>query len=177
MFLAKDLIGKVLCTEIDGQVAKGIITETEAYNGVHDKACHAYGGRRTDRTEIMFGEGGKAYVYLCYGIHHLFNIVTGPKDDPTAVLIRGVEPLEGKKLFLERRKKTNLKNISSGPGTLTQALAIKTHHTGEELIGETIWIEDHGIDVPENELEIGPRIGIDYAGEDAKLPFRFLWRM
>lgn len=176
VFLAKDLIGKVLCTEIDGQVAKGIITETEAYNGVHDKACHAYGGRRTDRTEIMFGEGGKAYVYLCYGIHHLFNIVTGPKDDPTAVLIRGVEPLEGKELFLERRKKTSLKNISAGPGTLSQAMAIKTDHTGEDLVGETIWIEDHGIKVPENELVIGPRIGIDYAEEDAFLPYRFLWK-
>lgn len=176
VFLAKDLIGKVLVTFIDGKLTKGVITETEAYNGIHDKACHAYGGRRTRRTEVMFQKGGKAYVYLCYGIHHLFNIVTGEENDPTAILIRGVKPLEGSDVILERRNKLSLKNIASGPGTVSQALGINTSHTGLSLLEDLIWIEDHSIIVPESELYIGPRIGIDYAEEDAFLPYRFLWK-
>lgn len=173
--LAHNLLGKVLCTELDGVLTKGIIVETEAYNGAVDKACHAYGNRRTSRTEIMFEPGGVAYIYLCYGIHHLFNIVTGEKDNPQAVLIRGIAPLEGLDTMLARRKHPPLKRLAAGPGTVSQALAIHTRHNGISLQGEEIWLEDHGISVPEDEIGIGPRIGVDYAGEDALLPYRFVW--
>ena len=174
--LAQDLLGKVLCTNIDGVLTKGIILETEAYNGIHDKACHAYQGKRTLRTEIMFHQGGKAYVYLCYGIHHLFNIVTGEEDTPTAILIRAIEPLEGTAEILIRRKKSSLEKIAVGPGTLSQALGIKTSHTGTLLSEDRIWLEDQQISVPRNEIETTPRIGIDYAEEDALLPYRFIWK-
>lgn len=175
--LAHDLLGKVLCTRINEQVTKGTITETEAYDGVTDKACHAYGGRRTARTEIMFHEGGLAYVYLCYGIHHLFNIVTGKEGDPKAVLIRGVVPFEGLETMLERRNRPPMKRLAAGPGTVSQALGVHTRHSGISLQDDAIWLEDHGIGVPENEIQIGPRIGVDYAGEDALLPYRFVWKV
>lgn len=172
--LSSELIGKVLCTRIDGIYTSGIITETEAYSGVIDKASHAYGNRRTARTEIMFGEGGHAYVYLCYGIHHLFNVVTNTKDTPHAILIRGIYPLEGLEEMYERRKrKLPKEKLATGPGTVSQALGIKTVHTGVDLMGDLIWIEDRQIIIPEKEIEVGPRVGIDYAEEDASLPYRF----
>ncbi len=173
--LAKDLLGKVVCSNIDGVITKGIIRETEAYNGVVDKACHAYQGKRTKRTETMFHQGGVAYVYLCYGIHHLFNIVTGKEGTPTAILIRAIEPIEGIPTILDRRNKKDVKKIASGPGTLSQALGILTQHSGTPLNSQLIWLEDHSIEVPEAEIEIGPRIGIDYAEEDVLLPYRFIW--
>lgn len=174
--LARDLLGKVLCSTVDGHLTKGIITETEAYNGSVDRACHAYGNRRTPRTEIMFEEGGVAYVYLCYGIHHLFNIVTGERDNPQAILVRGISPFEGLDSMLERRKHPPLKRLAAGPGTVSQAMGIHTRHSGLSLYDNTIWLEDHGIKVPETEVTVGPRIGVDYAGEDALLPYRFVWR-
>lgn len=172
--LARTLIGKVLFTYIDGRLTAGIITETEAYAGVVDKASHAYGGRRTNRTETMYAQGGTGYVYLCYGIHHLFNVVTNVEGTPHAVLIRGVKPLEGIDIIRERRKfPKNDKLLSAGPGTVSQALGILTKHDRTDLLGNTIWIEDHGIVVPNDKVKITPRIGVDYAGEDAKLPYRF----
>lgn len=171
--LARDLLGKVLCTSVNGTVTKGVITETEAYNGIYDKACHAYGGRRTSRTEIMFHEGGCAYVYLCYGIHHLFNVVTGPADTPTAILVRAIQPLEGHEDMRRRRNFAPTSRLASGPGTLSQALGIRTDHTGLLLTGDTIWLEDHGIRFPDHEIIAGPRIGVEYAEEDAALPYRF----
>lgn len=172
--LARTLIGKVLFTYIDGRLTAGIITETEAYAGVVDKASHAYGGRRTNRTETMYAQGGTGYVYLCYGIHHLFNIVTNVEGTPHAVLIRGVKPLKGIDIIRERRKfPKNDKLLSAGPGTVSQALGILTKHDHTDLLGNTIWIEDHGIVVPNDKVKITPRIGVDYAGEDAKLPYRF----
>ena len=176
VFLAKDLIGKVLCTQLNGQSCKGIITETEAYAGVTDKASHAYDNLRTKRTEPMFMSGGISYVYLCYGIHKLFNIVSGPEGHPHAILLRGIKPVEGISLMERRRsKKQHLKNFSSGPGTATMALGIDMSHNRTQLIGPSIWLEDQNIKVPENEIMIGPRIGVEYAKEDAKLPYRFLW--
>ena len=173
--LARDLLGKHLFTNIDGQVSAGIITETEAYAGENDKASHAYGNRRTSRTEIMFAQGGTAYVYLCYGIHHLFNVVTNVADVPHAILIRGIQPVEGLPAMMERRKKTKVnKNFSAGPGTAAQALGITTKLTGIDLLGDEIWLEDRGLSVPDSDVLIGPRIGVDYAGEDAQLPYRFL---
>lgn len=173
--LARQLIGKVLVTNFNGEYTSGVITETEAYAGAVDKASHAYGERRTPRTETMYAQGGTGYVYLCYGIHHLFNVVTNVEGIPHAVLIRGVKPLEGIDIMRVRRNfpKTD-KILSAGPGTVSQALGIRTSHDKADLLGEHIWIEDRGIVVPDDRVKITPRIGVDYAGEDAKLPYRFI---
>lgn len=173
--VSRDLIGKVLCTRIDGKLTSAVILETEAYAGVTDKASHAYGGRRTPRTEPMFGPGGVAYVYLCYGIHHLFNVVTGAEGDPHAVLVRAGFPLEGVGTMLERRGRSAVdKRLMAGPGTVSQALGIRTSMTGTELSGDLVWIEDRGLDVDPDAIRCEPRIGVDYAAEDAGLPYRFL---
>lgn len=173
--LSRELLGKLLCTNIDGLYTSALITETEAYAGETDRASHAYGGRRTNRTEVMYAEGGTAYVYLCYGIHHLFNIVTGKKNTPHAILIRAVKPVDGIEIMLRRRNKFKVdKTLSGGPGTVAQALGITTAHTGVSLLGKTIWLQDEGIVVPKKKIRTGPRIGIDYAGEDAKRPYRFV---
>jgi DNA-3-methyladenine glycosylase len=172
--ISRELLGKVLCTDIDGKYTSGIITETEAYNGIIDKASHAYNNRRTNRTEVMFGEGGVAYVYLCYGIHYLFNIVANKKDTPHAILVRAIKPLEGIETIMERRKAKKLTDKTTiGPGTISQALGITTKHTGIDLTGDTIWLEDRGIKVKPKDIVIGPRVGIDYAQEDKDLPYRF----
>jgi DNA-3-methyladenine glycosylase len=174
--LSKQLLGKVLCSFIDKQYTSGIITETEAYEGIIDKASHAYNNRRTARTEIMFGEGGKSYVYLCYGIHHLFNVVTNEEDHPHAVLVRAIEPLDGIDIILQRRKKASpSKDLTVGPGKVSEALGIKTKHTGLELTGDVIWIEDRGIKVNEKDITAGPRVGVDYAGDHALWPYRFIY--
>jgi len=172
--LARDFLGKVLVTAFDGNITAGIITETEAYAGITDRASHAYGGRNTIRTAPMYLGGGHAYVYLIYGIHSLFNIVTGPPGTPHAVLVRAVYPLEGIASMLKRRKQPGSTPDTSGPGKLAQALGIHYDHSGEDLTGERIWIEDRGLDISNCTVSAGPRIGIEYAGEDALLPFRFL---
>lgn len=173
--VARGLLGKVLCSDTGGCVTKAIITETEAYAGVEDRGSHAYGGRRTPRTEPMFAAGGIAYVYLCYGIHHLFNVVTGSEGNPLAVLIRAGLPLAGIDEILARRGKECVdKTLLAGPGSLARGLGIRTEQTGVSLLGESIWIEDHDIEIADNAIAIGPRIGIDYAGEDAALPYRFI---
>ncbi len=171
--LSKELLGKVLCSNINGTFTSGIIVETEAYAGITDKASHAYGSRRTQRTEVMYAQGGIAYIYLCYGIHKLFNIITNKKDIPHAILIRGIQPLDGKEIILQRRKVKSEKNIGIGPGKVTQALGIGMQHNKMDLQSTSIWIEDRGIIIPEKDILIGPRIGIDYAGEDGKLPYHF----
>lgn len=173
--VARDLLGKKLVSKAGGVRTSGIITETEAYAGATDRACHAYGGRRTQRTEVMYHKGGTAYVYLCYGIHHLFNVVTNQKEHPDAVLIRALLPLEGIERIRERRgHEKPEKKLTEGPGTLTQALNIKTReHTGTDLLGKRIWIEDTGIEPDPDAVHTGPRVGIDYAGGDALLPYRF----
>lgn len=172
--IAKELLGKVLVTRFDGVLTSGIIVETEAYAGHSDKASHASGGRRTRRTEIMYGQGGTAYVYLCYGIHHLFNVVTNVQDVPHAVLIRGVEPLEGIDMMLARRRKEVLSaSLTAGPGALSVALGIHTSHSGLSLLGPEIWIEDRGIKMAAKDIVTGTRVGVAYAQEDALLPYRF----
>ena len=173
--ISKDLLGKYLFTKIDGKLTAGIITETEAYAGAVDKASHAYNNRRTPRTEVMYLQGGVSYVYLCYGIHHLFNVVTNIDNVPHAVLVRAVKPIEGIDIILKRRNAEKLHSkISDGPGTVSQALGIKTKHSGLDLGGTKIWIEDRGIKIMKRDIIAGPRIGVDYAGEDAKLPYRFI---
>lgn len=176
--ISKDLLGKILYTQFDGIQTAGIIVETEAYCGATDKACHAHLNRRTKRTEIMFAEGGVAYVYLCYGIHHLFNIVTNQKDHADAVLIRAIEPTIGIETLLKRRKMKKVQpRLTAGPGCLTQALGIRTSTSyGEDLQSDRVWIEDKGLEIPESEIVSTTRIGIDYAEEDALLPWRFYWK-
>lgn len=174
VFLAQNLLGKVLCSHLNGQYTSGIICETEAYAGVSDKASHAYGNKRTTRTESMYLEGGHSYVYLCYGIHHLFNVVCNKKDVPHAILIRGILPKEGIHTILKRRNKSKLTaDCCIGPGKVSQALGIKTIHDKISLQSELIWIEDIGLQVPKKSIQTGPRVGIDYAAEDALLPYRF----
>lgn len=173
--ISRALLGKVLCTRVRGVLTKAIITETEAYAGVTDRASHAWGGRRTRRTEPMYAEGGTAYVYLCYGIHHLFNVVTNVEGIPHAVLIRAGRPLAGTATMLRRRKKAAVDStLLGGPGSVAQALGIRTTMTGTSLLGERIWIEDHGIEMAAGSILAGPRVGVDYAGEDAALPYRFV---
>ena len=173
--ISRDLLGKVLCTKIDGVLTEAVITETEAYAGVSDRASHAYGGRRTKRTEPMYAVGGLAYVYLCYGIHHLFNVVTGDAGTPHAVLIRAGVPLAGLDDMLARRDRSRPdKSLRGGPGTFAEALGIRTSMTGTDLSGDQIWIEDRGVKPDAACILSGPRIGVDYAGEDAALPYRFV---
>ena len=172
--IANELLGKVIVTNVGGIVTSGMIVETEAYAGVHDKASHSYGGRNTDRTKVMFMNGGVAYVYLCYGIHHLFNVITNVEGVPSGVLIRAVEPLEGIEYMLVRRKKDKLTYaLTGGPGALSAALGINTVHTGTSLSGSSIYIEDRGIKISKSEIVVGTRVGVAYAAEDAMLPYRF----
>ncbi len=172
--LAQEVLGKRLLTTFGGEITSGIITEAEAYAGETDKASHSYNGRRTARTAPMYAEGGVAYVYLCYGIHHLFNIVTNVRDVPHAILIRAVQPEKGIELMQQRRNhKGSLSKLSAGPGTVSQALGIRTQHTGMSLRTGEIRIEETGIHIaPENTIA-DPRVGVDYAGDHALLPWRF----
>lgn len=173
--IALSLIGKQVVTHFSGQLTAGIITETEAYAGVNDKASHAYGGRNTQRTGIMYGPPGHAYIYLCYGIHSLFNVVTNAEGIPHAVLIRAMYPTKGIELMIKRRG--NLKHkpgsLCKGPGTVSMALGIHYSQTGKSLESKELWIEDVGLKIPAKLIETGARIGVDYAGEDALLPYRF----
>ena len=170
--LSKELLGKVLVTHIDGIITSGMITETEAYHAPEDKASHAYNNRRTPRTEVFYNTGGIGYVYLCYGIHNLFNVVTNKQDIPHAILIRAVEPLEGIDHMMQRRKKVKLdKTLTAGPGALSQALGINKIHNKISLLGETVWIEDRSIKV-ESIIET-TRVGIDYDEEYIDKPWRF----
>ena len=172
--ISRELIGKVLVTTVGGVVTSAIITETEAYAGIVDRASHAYGDRRTARTEPMYAEGGTAYVYLCYGIHHLFNVVTGRAGTPHAVLVRAGVPLQGLETMLVRRGSSVPRSrLLSGPGSLAKALGITTALTGTSLIGGVIRIESHGFRVAPSKINVGPRVGVDYAGADALLPYRF----
>ena len=174
MQIAKELLGKILVTNWKGILTSGRIVETEAYAGMIDKASHASGGRRTPRNEIMYGEGGYAYVYLCYGIHHLFNIVTNSKDIPHAILIRALDPLEGiEEMLIRTHKKKFDHTLTRGPGNVSKALGISTKHTGSSLLENKVFIADDGMNYSKKEIASSPRIGVDYAGKDALLPYRF----
>jgi DNA-3-methyladenine glycosylase len=172
--ISRDLLGKYLFTSIDGVITGGYIVETEAYNGIVDRASHAYGNRNTPRTSTMFRQGGIAYVYLCYGIHEMFNIVTSVEGQPQAVLIRAIEPTEGIDVMLQRRNISVLKpNITSGPGSVAKALGISRAMNAISLQSYTLWVEDRGLTFTDVEIAAVPRVGVDYAGEDALLPYRF----
>lgn len=173
--ISKKLLGKIIVTDIDAETTISRIVETEAYNGSMDKACHAYPNRKTPRTEVMFKEGGRSYVYLCYGIHYLFNIVTNKENEPNAVLIRAVEPLRGLDIMENRRKIHNRINLTNGPGKLAGALGITRNLNDITLYdsNSSIWL---GVEEGEGQdLEIiqTTRVGVDYAEEDALLCWRF----
>lgn len=173
-WVARHLLGKVLCTALEGGPTTAIIVETEAYKGSGDAACHSHLGRHTARTAVMYRPGGLAYVYLCYGLHHLFNIVTGPEGQADAVLIRAAEPLEGLDLMAARRGMAPANPaLLRGPGALSQGLGISKTHNGKDLYQGQIWIEDRGLALPEEVIRTGPRIGVGYAGADALLPWRY----
>jgi len=172
--LSRDLIGKYLFTSIDGEVTGGYIVETEAYAGVIDKASHAHGGKVTPRTQTMYMQGGVSYVYLCYGIHEMFNVVVSAEGQPHAILNRAVNPTDGLEVMMQRRNMLTLKpNITKGPGSVAKALGISRKINAVSLQSDTIWIEDRGLTFPDDEVAAGPRIGVDYAGKDALLPYRF----
>lgn len=175
VIIAWELLGKILVTHIDYQLTAGRITETEAYNGAFDKASHAFGNRRTKRTEVMYGSGGTAYIYLCYGLHQMFNVVTNISDIPNAVLIREIEPVAGNDVMLQRLKKTIHKpGLTKGPGNVGKALGIHTAQSGMSLQSNELFIADDGFSFSTNEIAITKRIGVDYAAEDALLPYRFV---
>ena len=174
ILVAKELLGKILVSRFESIETSGRIVEVEAYNGTIDKASHAYGGRRTNRTEIMYAHGGVSYVYLCYGIHHLFNVVTNDKDIPHAILIRALEPVKGITDMLLRTGKKKLDyTLTKGPGNVSKALGIQTKHTGISLLSKELFISDDGKVYSNKEIVSSPRIGVDYAGEDAALKYRF----
>jgi len=171
--IAKELLGKVLVTNWEGQITSGRIVETEAYAGELDKASHASKGR-TSRTEVMYGSGGRAYVYLIYGIHQMFNIVTSREGEPHAVLIRAIDPIEGKEIMLERTGKTNWdETITSGPGRVGRALGFHTSQNCLSLASKELYVADDGYNVKEENIVSSPRIGVDYAGEHAAWHYRF----
>ena len=172
--VARDLLGKRLVVPApDGARVSARIVEVEAYLGVEDRAAHSYGGRRTARTETMYGVGGTAYVFFVYGMHHQFNVVAGPEGRPHAVLVRAVEPEEGVELMRLRRPVREERELTNGPGKLCRALGIDGSYNGEDLTGARVWIEETGAGVGTEEIATGPRVGIDYAGEDALKPWRF----
>jgi DNA-3-methyladenine glycosylase len=174
---ARFFLGKFLCVQAPDGYAEGMVTELEAYGGARDAASHGFGNRRTARTEIMFAPGGVAYVYFCYGMHRMFNIVIGPRDSPKAVLVRAVKIAAGHELVRQRRHGIAEKDWASGPGRVCAALGIEMHHNRQDLLaGEIIWIEDRGVRVPPREVKRTPRIGVDYAGAWAKKPWRFVWQ-
>lgn len=171
--VARNLLGKLLVVpETRGRLVAGMIVETEAYLGIEDRAAHSFGGRRTPRNEVMYGRAGQVYVFFVYGMYYQFNVVTGPIDQPHAVLIRAVEPVDGIEIMRERRGEMKDKNLTSGPGKLCIAMNINRSLNGADLLGDKVWLENYR-EFRDDEIAVGPRIGIDYAGDDARLPLRF----
>jgi DNA-3-methyladenine glycosylase len=175
--IARELLGKILVTQLDGIRSSGRIVETEAYAGVNDRACHAFGGRRTARSEDLYGAPGTVYIYICYGMHHLFNVITNKKDIPHAVLVRALEPLEGVEQMLLRTGKSIADfTLTKGPGNLSKALGLSKLNSGSTLFSDEVFIEDDGFRYNKNQIGITRRIGVESAREDAELPYRFIVR-
>lgn len=174
--LSQKLLGYKLCSIVGGEFTSGIIVETEAYRAPEDKASHAYNGRRTNRTETLFRDGGISYVYLCYGIHQMFNVVTGPSETAHAILVRALQPEMGIETMKSRRGVSVPKaQLTNGPGKLCQALGITRAQDGISLnksSGNTVWLEP-GIVVDSADIVASKRIGIDYAKEWKEKLWRF----
>ncbi|HZI69199.1 MAG TPA: DNA-3-methyladenine glycosylase [Hanamia sp.] len=172
--IAEELLGKIVVTNLDGKVTSGRIVETEAYAGITDKASHSFGGRRTARNEHMYSAAGTAYIYICYGMHQMLNVVTNKKEIPDAILIRAIEPLEGIEIMLDRTGKKKLdKTLTRGPGNVGKSLGIFKHHSGLFLLDEQIYLLDDNTKYSLKEIGISKRIGVESAGTDALLPYRF----
>ena len=171
--IARDLLGKLLVVPDEtGRRVSGMIVEVEAYLGKADRAAHSFGGRRTARNEVMYGGGGHVYVFFVYGMYYQLNVVTGPADHPHAILIRGIEPVEGIEVMRERRGEMKETNLTSGPGKLSIAFGVTRDLNGADLTDDRIWLEEYR-SFSKKQIELGRRIGIDYAGEDAEKPLRF----
>jgi DNA-3-methyladenine glycosylase len=171
--VARELLGKLLVVPArSGIRVSGKIVEVEAYRGPQDRAAHSYGGRRTKRTETMYGIGGTAYVFFVYGMYNQFNVVTNAADVPHAVLIRAVEPVEGIDIMRRRRPGKTDHNLTNGPGKLCIALDIDRKLDASDLLGNRVWLED-AESIPRSRILAGPRIGIDYAEEWIVKPWRF----
>lgn len=174
VLIARELIGKIIVTRFDKIITSARIVETEAYIGLTDKASHSFGGKRTARNEHMYAAAGTAYVYICYGMHHLFNVVTNKKEIPDAVLIRAVEPVKGTDHMLARTgKKVFDFSLTRGPGNAAKALGISKRHSGINLTRSEIYIADDGFDSQDNLIGISKRIGVESAGAAALYPYRF----
>lgn len=173
--VARELLGKRLVVPAaSAERVSGRIVEVEAYLGAEDRAAHSYGGRRTRRTETLFGVGGTAYVFFVYGMHHQFNVVTGPVGLPHVALVRAVEPEEGVELMEERRPVSKERELTSGPGKLCRALGLDLTFDGEDLTTRgRVWLEETGVEYRPAQIARGPRIGVAYAAEDALKPWRF----
>lgn len=179
LLVAKDLLGKILVHEVNGERLAGKIIETEAYKGTIDKAAHSYGGRRTERVEVMYGPAGFAYVFIIYGMHYCFNVVTEEEGKPEAVLVRALEPVEGfETIALNRFKKsykeltkTQIKNLTNGPGKLCNALSINKSQNKEDLLKDKLYIEEGNGE--KFTIKAAKRVGIDYAEEAKDFPWRF----
>ena len=173
--VARDLLGKILVTKFDGQLTSGRIVETEAYSGINDRASHAFGGRRNERLEPIYSKAGTVYMYICYGLHHLFNVVTNKSGIPHCVLVRALEPLQGIDIMLGRTGRVEAgHSLTRGPGNLSRALGLNKMHSNGNLLSDEIYISDDGTRYGEDELRITTRIGIDGAGPDALLPYRYI---
>lgn len=171
--VARDLLGKLIVVPDEiGRRVSGMIVETEAYLGEIDRAAHSFGGRRTARNEVTYGSGGHAYVFFIYGMYYQLNVVCGRVGSPHVVLIRAVEPVDGIEIMRERRGDMKDRNLTSGPGKLCIAMAIDRSLNGKDLLGEKIWLEEY-LSFAAEEIAVGKRIGIDYAGDDAHRPWRF----
>ncbi|MCX7842569.1 MAG: DNA-3-methyladenine glycosylase [Clostridia bacterium] len=175
LIVAKDLLGKHLVRVSDEGTTVGKIVEVEAYIGPDDAAAHSCRGLRSSRTEVMYGPGGFAYVYLIYGMYHCFNIVTNTSEKPEAVLIRALEPVEGLELMKIRRKTDALKKLCSGPGKLCAAMGINREQNGLDLCGDVLYLAE-GDRIDEKDIAATPRINIDYAGEAKDYLWRFIIR-
>jgi DNA-3-methyladenine glycosylase len=177
VIVARELIGKVVVTNLDGLITSGRIVETEAYVAHIDKASHSFGGRRTAKNEHMYASAGTAYVYICYGMHQMLNVVTNEKDVPDAVLVRALEPLEGVDIMLQRTGKPKLDfTLTKGPGNVGKALGIFKKHSGLHLLDDEIYLVNDGFKLKENEVGISKRIGVESAFPDSELPYRFYIR-
>jgi DNA-3-methyladenine glycosylase len=171
--IAKQLLGTTLCSNFNGIITKGKIVETEAYCGIEDRGCHAFKGRLTDRTKVMYQPGGVVYVYLCYGIHYLFNVITHIEGMPHAILIRAIEPIAGFEMILERTNRKKIDHtIGAGPGLVSLCMGFKKEHTGISLLSDEIWI-DKGASIPKNKIIDSPRVGMNFEGEYKLIPWRF----
>ncbi|MEO8822537.1 MAG: DNA-3-methyladenine glycosylase [Ginsengibacter sp.] len=172
--IAKELLGKIVVTNLDGEITSGRIVETEAYVGITDKASHSFAGKRTSKNEHMYSAAGTAYIYICYGMHQMLNVVTNEKEIPDAVLIRAIDPLEGIEIMAQRTGKNESdKTVTRGPGNVGKALGIFKRHSGLHLLNETIYLLDDAKKIPEENIGISKRIGVERAGTDALLPYRF----